>query len=105
MAVDTSNKRASVVGLCAAFVITLPAPDASITQDDRQHVAYSYAGISAATALSPTADYLIQCRSDQFVVRVMVDNYAIAVPAESVTSAATDQYVVYVPADETEVQL
>ena len=47
MAVDTRNKRASVLGFVFPLTLILPAPDAAIVQADRQHVAYSYSGISA----------------------------------------------------------
>lgn len=47
MAVDTRNKRASVLGIGLAFRLVLPAPDASVDTADRAHVAYSYAGLAA----------------------------------------------------------
>lgn len=46
MAVDTQDKRASVLGFGLAFTLVLPAPG-TIDQPDRQHVAYSYRGIEA----------------------------------------------------------
>lgn len=46
--IDTRNKRASVLGFALAALVVLPAPDAVIDQADRQHVTFSYAGISAA---------------------------------------------------------
>lgn len=56
MAVDTQDKRASVLGLGLAALLVLPSPGA-IDQPDRQHVAYSYRGITAAVAvvLDPVA--------------------------------------------------
>lgn len=48
MAVDTRNKRASALGVALAVTLTLPAPDGTVGQPDRQHAAYSYAGIEAA---------------------------------------------------------
>jgi hypothetical protein len=47
MAVDTRNKRASVLGLTLAALAVLPAPDGTVAQADRQQVAWCYAGISA----------------------------------------------------------
>lgn len=45
--VDTRNKRASALGFALAALVVLPAPDATVDQADRQHVAFSYAGLSA----------------------------------------------------------
>lgn len=42
MPIDTAQKRRS------AYAMTLPAPDAAITQPDRQHVLWMYPGILAA---------------------------------------------------------
>jgi hypothetical protein len=46
MAVDTADKRASVLGLGLAALLVLPSPG-SIDQPDRQHVAFSYRGLQA----------------------------------------------------------
>lgn len=56
MAVDTQDKRASVLGFGLASLLVLPAPG-TIDQPDRQHVAYSYRGIAASVAvvLDPVA--------------------------------------------------
>lgn len=54
MAVDTRNRRASVLGFARGGVPVWPNPDGDITgQADRQHNGYSYPGIlvSAAAAL------------------------------------------------------
>lgn len=42
MAVDTAAKRAS------ALAMTLPIPDGTIDQGDRQHVLWTYGGVLAA---------------------------------------------------------
>lgn len=47
MAVDTRNKRFSLLGLAVPILLVLPAPDAAINQADRQQLAYCYAGIAA----------------------------------------------------------
>lgn len=47
MAVDTRNKRASVIGLAFSVLLTLPAPDATVHDVDRPHLAYSYSGLTA----------------------------------------------------------
>jgi hypothetical protein len=47
MAVDTREKRASIIGLGLAAALVLPTPDASVVLQDRQQVAFAYAGIDA----------------------------------------------------------
>lgn len=48
MAIDTRDKRASVIGFSRPSGMTLPNPDGGLNQGDRQQVAYSYRGIAAA---------------------------------------------------------
>lgn len=48
MAVDTREKRASVIGLGRAGRVVLPVPDATVGQADRAQTSWCYAGISAA---------------------------------------------------------
>lgn len=48
---NTPNKRASAIGIGLAIRLILPIPDASVDQPDRQQVAYSYAGIQAASPI------------------------------------------------------
>ena len=55
MAVDTRDKRASILGLGLASLLVLPAPG-SIDQPDRQHVAYCYRGIAASAPIVITGD-------------------------------------------------
>ena len=52
MALDTRNKRASVLGVTLVALVILPAPDASMAQADRQQVAVCYAGISAGVLVA-----------------------------------------------------
>lgn len=47
MAVNTRSKRASVIGLGLGIALTLPMPDGTVGQADRQGVALSYSGIAA----------------------------------------------------------
>lgn len=47
MAVDTANKRYSMIGLGAPVPSLLPVPDGSITGVDKLHLIYLYSGISA----------------------------------------------------------
>lgn len=55
MAVDTRDKRASVLGLGLASLLVVPSPG-TITQPDRQQVAYCYRGIAAGAAVSIQGD-------------------------------------------------
>lgn len=48
---NTPNKRASAIGIGLAIRLVLPIPDGAIGPADRQHVAYSYAGIQAANPI------------------------------------------------------
>lgn len=50
MAVDTRNKRASILGFVLASAIVFPNPDGTIDGPDRQQIAYSYSGISPVVA-------------------------------------------------------
>jgi hypothetical protein len=50
MAVDTRDKRASVLGLGLAALLVLPQPG-TLDQGDRQQTAYSYRGIEADEAV------------------------------------------------------
>lgn len=53
MAIDTRAKRASVLGVAMAATLTLPAPDSTVGQPDRQGVAYAYSGIEADEYVPP----------------------------------------------------
>jgi len=47
MPLDTRSKRASSVGMLAPFILAPPFPDGTISQGDRQHIAWTYSGILA----------------------------------------------------------
>lgn len=47
MAVDTRNRRASVLGFARSGPLTLPAPDGMVGAADRAQVDYSYAGFAS----------------------------------------------------------
>lgn len=66
MAVDTRNKRASVIGVAMATALTLPLSDGAVAQADRQHVALCYAGIEAGALVIVTAsaDVIVKARTD-----------------------------------------
>lgn len=54
MAIDTRDKRASILGLVAGITLVLPNPDAAAeTQGDRQQLAFSYPGILAGATVGP----------------------------------------------------
>lgn len=48
---NTPSKRASAIGIGLALRLVLPVRDGTIDQADRQHTAYSYAGILASSAI------------------------------------------------------
>jgi hypothetical protein len=55
MAVDTRNKRASVLGLTLAALVVLPAPNGSVSSADRLQVSANYSGIAADSGVvTPT---------------------------------------------------
>lgn len=47
---DTRSKRASSVQLLVPSLVAPPLPDNSISQADRQHIAWTYSGISSVAA-------------------------------------------------------
>lgn len=47
MAVDTRNKRDSVIAIGLPWRMRLPAPDGTLDQADRQHICLLYSGILA----------------------------------------------------------
>lgn len=87
MAIDTQDRRASVLGLGLAALLVLPAPG-TIDQPDRQQVAYSYRGIAAesSTTLAP----------DAIIVTVNAIDRDVVVPSvtRTVTVDAIDRTVV-----------
>lgn len=65
---DTRSKRASSVGILLPFVLAPVLPDGSISQVDRQHIAWSYSGILA------TALVIITYLADVLIKVTRVDN-------------------------------
>lgn len=53
MAVDTRNKRASVLGVGLLAALVLPAPDSSLSSGDRAQLTGSYAGLDAISPIQP----------------------------------------------------
>lgn len=72
---DTRSKRASALGIAAAWVLTLPLSDGTVGQPDRQHVAFCYAGIAAAASseVTVTPDVVIRCRPDVGTILARAD--------------------------------
>lgn len=64
MAVDTRNKRASILGIGLAAALVLPSPDGSVDAPDRPHVSFTYVGftIEAPEAL-PSFTYTAEWRT------------------------------------------
>ena len=80
MAVDTRNKRASVLGLAMAVTLVLPAPDGALDAEDRQQVALSYASLAAA-AVAPGVGYVVSVRQVIEVPPVLARGVLVAAPA------------------------
>lgn len=55
MAIDTRNKRASVLGWGLAALVALPLPDGAIGAADRAHVRGLYAGIDIGSSVPEPA--------------------------------------------------
>jgi len=47
---DTRSKRASSVQVMAPYILSPVLPDGTLSQGDRQHIAWTYSGILAAGA-------------------------------------------------------
>ena len=84
MAVDSRNKRASVLGFGLAALLVMPAPDGTIDQADRQHVAYSYPGITAGTPIAPDV-IIIAIPAEAQTIAIDADAQTIQVSAEAQT--------------------
>ena len=55
---DTRSKRASSVGILLVWFLAPPLPDGTISQGDRQHIAWSYSGIAATVVSAPTGEII-----------------------------------------------
>lgn len=56
MAIDSASKRASAMNISCPWRSSLPLPDGTIDQGDRQHAAFMYSGILAGI---PQADPIV----------------------------------------------
>lgn len=86
MAVDSRDKRGSVLGLALGLALVLPNPDGlTLDQGDRQQVALSYRGVSAQAAEA----------ADGEIVYVAAHDRTVAVEAQTRTVAvqATDRTI------------
>lgn len=69
MAVDTRSKRASAIQTLIPYIVAPPAPDSTLDQGDRQHIALSYSGIlSAAPVVATPILFAVPLRSTLFTV-------------------------------------
>lgn len=72
MAVDTRQKRHSLIGYGLAFRLTLPTSDGTLDVGDRQHLAGLYSGIEAASPpvveLYPASTFQARHRGTRFSV-------------------------------------
>lgn len=83
MAVDTQDKRASVLGFGLAALLILPAPGA-IDQPDRQQLAYSYRGLTAAPSEVADGDIVTE-NGEDFTITLQAEDRIIALDAEDRT--------------------
>ncbi len=91
---NTANKRASAIGIGLAIRLVLPIPDSTIDQADRQQVAYSYAGIPAASPIpipetTRARNVRVTAASEAVDIQVSAASVALDV-AISPASAAVD---------------
>lgn len=77
MAIDTRDKRASVLGFGLAALVVLPAPG-TIDQPDRQHLAYCYRGIQAGVAQIAVGIQIIVAAEDRTIT--IVEDRTIIIP-------------------------
>jgi len=54
MAIDTANKRYSMIGYDLPFVRVYPVPDSAITSPDRQQFVFKYSGIDFSGQVAVT---------------------------------------------------
>ena len=77
MAVDTKNKRMSVIGLALPVPSMLPDSDGTIAIADRLHLLWLYSGIAAATPTAPIVNriFVVENESRIFVVSSELRTY------------------------------
>ncbi len=73
MAVDTKQKRASAIGVRWAWLPILPDADGSVSQADRQDVAFTYTGILSASPVVAAVSKVLHAL--QFVSTLTVDGF------------------------------
>ena len=56
---ETRSKRASSIQALMPFMIAPPLPDGTISQGDRQHIAWMYSGILATEFLATFLTYIL----------------------------------------------
>lgn len=77
MAIDSRNKRFSLMGLAVAAVVTLPTPDGAIdTAGERQQYLHLYSGITAGSPVV-LPDILVLANSSQVAARRNTSSVAV----------------------------
>ena len=82
MAIDSRNKRASILGLAVATTLALPVPNGSIVVGDRQQVAFCYAGALNTSTTFALADLAIHVGADDAAIRVRPDEVVVQIAAD-----------------------
>ena len=75
---DTTSKRRSSVQVISPWLLAPVLPDGTVGQGDRQHVAWTYAGILAAGALAALVALTLNSRS----AGLTVDSRAVTLTVE-----------------------
>ncbi len=90
MAVDTTNKRYSAMHIGLPWRTSLPIPDGTIDQGDRQQVAWLYRGVLASSgAVIVTGPFCIEAMDAYTAGAVIAEGYSAgAVKAASYQAGA-----------------
>jgi len=79
---DSRSKRASSVGILLSFILALVLPDGTIADADRQHIIWTYSGIAATAAVTPTWRRVIVGLDTRSVITV-AESRSVTVGAET----------------------
>lgn len=100
MAIDTRDKRASVLGFGLASLLILPAPGV-LDQGDRQQLAYAYRGIQASAPIPATPTEVVTVPDEILTISVPAEPRTVEVAADvRVVSVATESRIVAVAAED-----
>lgn len=85
MAVDTRDKRASVLGIGLAALLVLPAPG-TIDQPDRQQLAYSYRGLLASVpVVGVGVTFTVGAKARTFTVAAKTRTFTVGAKSRTFT--------------------